>query len=81
MIILKRTVLITLSIFVVLIAAVLIIGLWHGNGTIFDFLAGQVEPEPRNLDQTISLNGANGATYAVTVVVNPSKPIGQVSPN
>ncbi len=72
--------LITLSILGLCIAAVLTIGLWHGSGTIFDFLAGQIELEPRQLDRAISQNGAKDASYTVTVTVDPSHPIAQISP-
>jgi heparanase 1 len=51
-----------------LITVVGAVGLWGGSGTILDLIAGQSEPQPKNLDPRTSLApAANSYTAAITV--------------
>ena len=75
----KRFLLGTILFLIVLLAAVLTLGLWNANGNLLDFIAGQIEPEPKNLQRDISVKGGT-SSYTVNVSVDTSKAIAQTSP-
>ncbi len=75
----KKFLLGTLLVLIILLAGVVTLGLWNANGNLFDFIAGQIEPEPKHLQRDISVQGGTSA-YAVRVSVDTSKPVGQTAP-
>ena len=75
-----KKILVVLSVFIgILLLVVITLGLWNANGNFFDFVAGQLEPAPKNL--TSDLSAKDGmASYGVTVRVDTRKPISQTAP-
>ena len=75
-----KKLLIGITVFIVVVFIVVItLGLWSANGNFFDFVVGQFEPEPRNLQRDASVKGG-GSSYAVSVSVDTSKPVAQTAP-
>jgi heparanase len=63
----------------VLIAAVIVVGLWDGSGTLGDFIAGQIAPEPKNLDPRASLQPGK-TSYSATISVDELVLLGELPP-
>ena len=75
----KKFLLVALVLVVILLTAVITLGLWNAHGNLFDFIAGQFEPAPKQLQRDVSAKGGP-ANYPVQVSVDARKPIAQTAP-
>ena len=71
---------IALVVLIVLLILVIQLALWNSHGSLLDVLAGQFEPEPKQLARDISLKGGQTAAYSVQVTVDLSQPVATVAP-
>ncbi len=75
-----KKLLIAVVLVLVLLAVFVSLAMWNSNGNLIDFIAGQYEPEPKRLQQDISIRGAEaGQSYTAKVNIDIDAPINTVS--
>jgi hypothetical protein len=75
-----KKVAIVLVVLIVLLIVVIPLGLWNSHGNLLDVVAGQSEPESKQLEGNISVKGRQTAAYSVQVTVDLSQPVAAVAP-